>query len=897
MMGALREVWRRIRSLRGRQELESGLEDEIRFHVDQQTEKNRRAGMPSDEARRQALIRFGGVERAREQTRDEFRAATLENLARDFRFGWRALLRAPGFTAVVVLTLALGIGATTAMFTVVDGVLLRPLPYPDQERLIEIVHEVPSIGIEQYYASPAIYFGYRDHNRTFDAVGHWDWDSSPVTVTGGGEPESVPSLEMTHEVLQILGATPILGRGFSEADDRPGSAPTAIISHGYWQRRFGGTNPIGRTLTVEGVPRQIIGVLPQSFRFFDYDADIYYLLQHVRADARFPGSDGRAIARLKNGVTLEEANADVARMIPLLWDEFNGNANANGQRTEFRPKLRRLKDTVVGDLGETLWILMGTIALLLLIACANVANLVLVRTHARRAELVLRSALGAGWAAVARIVLTESALVGLLGGVAGVIVAYLTLPLLLSLGAGDLPQIMAISLGRTALLVAAGLAVITTLLVAAAPVVQLVVRGPRHADALRGRAIGDGPEGQRTRQLLVVAQVAIALILLVGSGLMIRTFYELRQVDPGFGAPEGVQTFQVTLPQTGTLAGEAGAANRARLLRTQQSMVERLSAIAGVESAGLVSFNDGLPLDGDGRTFSIVPYLDGRQAADGLARLWEMQSVSPGFFEAMQTTIVAGRSFDWNDVVNQRPVMLVSENLARAEWGSASAAVGRRISPRPDDPGAEVVGVVKDVHHNGVNHPAPLTFVTPARATPTASFVVRSARAGRADFVRDLQRAVWSVSGDVSLARVQTLGDMYRRTMARASMTLLLLGITAGLALVLGVIGIYGVVSYAVSQRRREIGVRMALGASKRDVLRMFVRRALVLVGIGVAVGLGAAAALTRLMASQLFGVSPLDPPTHLAVVLSLVTAAGLASYLSAQRGTGANPLEVLRSE
>ncbi|MGH7555568.1 MAG: ABC transporter permease, partial [Longimicrobiales bacterium] len=701
-MGALAEMWRRLRSLAGRRALEDRLEHEIRFHVEQQTEKNRRAGMAPGEARRQALIRFGGVEHARERTRDEFRAALLENLARDLRFGGRTLLRAPSFTIAAVLTLALGIGATTAMFSVVNSVLLRPLPYADQDRLVEIVHQVPSLGIEQWYASPAIYFGYRDHNRTFEAIGHWDWDGSPATVTGVGEPESVPSLQVTHEVLPILGATPIIGRGFTEADDRPGAAPTVLISHGYWQRRFGGANPVGQVLTVEGVPRQIIGVLPQSFRFFLDDAQIFYPLQHVRASARFPSGDGRAIARLKPGVTLEAANADVARMIPLLWEEFNSGTQTS--RTEFIPRLRPLKQTVVGNLGETLWILMGTIGLLLLIACANVANLMLVRTQSRRAELVVRSALGAGSTAIARVVVAESLLVGMAGGIAGVAALYFSLPLVLSLGADDLPQIMTVTIDATVLVAAVAIAVIATLLFASVPVVQLLVRGPRHADALRsGRSIGEGREGHHTRQLLVVAQVAIALVLLVGSGLMIRTFLKLRQVDPGFRTPSEVQTFQLTIPRTGPLAGADGTANRERLFRTQQAIVERLSAVAGVESAAFASGNDGLPLDGDGRQFNVLPYIDGRPAADGITRTWEVQNVSPEFFETMHTTIVAGRSFEWNDLFNQRQVILVSENLARRQFGSAQAAIGRRIGPNPTDPGAEIVGVIQDVHHNGLN--------------------------------------------------------------------------------------------------------------------------------------------------------------------------------------------------
>ncbi|MBI4476577.1 MAG: ABC transporter permease, partial [Acidobacteria bacterium] len=299
MMRRLVEAWQRVRSLRRRSELDRGLDEEIRFHIERQTEKNLRAGMAPDEAHRQALIKFGGVERARQSTREEFRFGSMEDFLRDLRHGGRALLRAPGFTIVATLTLALGIGATTAMFSVVNGILLRPLPYPAQDRLVELVHEAPGAGIDELLASPAVYFGYRDHSETFESVGLWDWDRSPVTVTGAGEPETVQSVEVTHEVLAILGATPILGRGFTEGDDLPGSAPTAIISYVYWQRRFGRADPLAATLVVNGVPRQVIGVLPQWFRFFDYPADIFYPRQPVRANASFPAGDGRGIARLK----------------------------------------------------------------------------------------------------------------------------------------------------------------------------------------------------------------------------------------------------------------------------------------------------------------------------------------------------------------------------------------------------------------------------------------------------------------------------------------------------------------------------------------------------------------------------------------------------------------------
>ena len=299
-MGRLIEGWRRLRSLPRRDELETGLDEEVRFHIDCQTEKNLRAGMARDEARRRALIQFGGLDGAKERTRDEFRAASVEDFLRDLRYGGRALLRAPGFTTVATLTLALGIGATTAMFSVVTG-SVRPLPYPEQDRLVELVHSMASGRI---LASPAVYFGYRDHSRTFESVGLWDWDASPVTVTGAGEPESVRSVEVTHEVLGMLGATPARGRSFRSSDDVPGATPTAVISHAYWQRRFEGADPIGRTLVVDGVARELVGVLPDSFRFFDYPADIFYPMQLVRSEAGFPQGDGRGLARLKPGITL-----------------------------------------------------------------------------------------------------------------------------------------------------------------------------------------------------------------------------------------------------------------------------------------------------------------------------------------------------------------------------------------------------------------------------------------------------------------------------------------------------------------------------------------------------------------------------------------------------------------
>lgn len=888
-MEALRRRWRQWF---GRRALDQGLDEEIRFHLEHQIDKNLRVGMAPAEARRQAMIAFGALERAKADTRDEFRGARLEQVIRELRHASRALVRAPVYTVVVVLVLALGIGATTAMFSVVNGVLLRSLPYPDGERLVELLHEAPGLGIDEIAASPAVYFGYRDHSRVFDAVGLWDWDSSPVSVATPDRPEAVRSVEVTQEVLRMLGAEPVQGRLFGPADDAPGAVATVVVSHAYWQRRFGGGDLVGRSLVVDGMPREVIGVLSPGFRFFDYPAEIFYPLQPVRSEAVFPSGDGRGLARLKPGVTLEQANADVARMIPILDAEFPGSLDADWQ---FAPRLTWLRDAVVGDVGATLWLLMGTIGLLLLIACANVANLTLLRCETRRRELAVRAALGAGRGVIVRVVLTESVLLGIAGGAIGLTLAHVCLPWLLSLGADDLPAVLAVSIDPVVVLATVALTVMVILGVGLAPVVHGGLRKLQLAPALRGghRSVAGGRATSRVRQTLVVAQVALTLVLLVGSGLMLRTFQGLRQVDPGFRDVETVQTFQLTIPDQAVPGAAASGSDSDPRLRMHRQIVDRLRAIPGVVAVGLSSFNDGLPLDGDGKSTAV--YVEGRSVPEGPVALKEVQFVSPGFFETLRTPLLAGRSFEWRDIDQQRPVALVSENLARSTWGSADAALGQRLGVAPAPPWSEVVGVVADVRHDGVSRPAPEVVVFPPVASDVASFVVRSDRVGTAALLDDLQGAVSAVTPGVALANVQTLGGAYERSLLRTTTTLQLLAVAGVMALLLGVVGIYGLVGYAVSEQRHEIGIRMALGAGRGSVHAMFVSRALALAVAGVLAGALAAAGLSRFLASQLYGVSPLDPVTYLGVAGLLLGAAGLASYLSARRGAAVDPVSALR--
>jgi predicted permease len=791
--------------------------------------------------------------------------------------------------------LALAIGATVVAFAIVDSVLLKPLPYANPSALVDVVHEAPAAGLDDIGGSPAVYFTYREHNESFTAIGLWDSDASPATVTGDGEPETVTTLEVTHDVLPILGTAPLLGRAFTPADDEPGSAPTAILSHGYWQRRYGGADVLGRALTVNGVAREVVGVLPQGFRFFDYDADVLYPMQPQRAGAEFGSFDSRAIARLRDGVTLEQANADVRRMIPILEAEFPA-ARPTFTRATFAPKLRSLKDTVVRSLDDTLWILFGTTGILLLAACASVVNLMLLRNESRRHEVAIRAALGATATRIGSAIAGEGVLLALAASALGLALAASVLPFVLRESADVLPGIMAVGIDGRAMLLTFAIAVVVGLGLSVAPAFRLlrasVVRGLHRGAG----SISLGPDRHRARHALVVTQVALAMLLLIGSGLMWRTFDALRDVPPGFSDPGTIQTFQLTLPSRGSAAADA-----ASTVTAYRAILEQLRSVNGVRSAALAAFGDGLPLDGDGRGAGVEIEL--RERPPGATPVRQLELVSPGFFETLGTSLIAGRLFDEGDVTESRPVVVVSENMAVEEWGSPAAALGKRVRVIPPAPWMEVVGVVQNLHHDGMDRPAPGTVAIPLQldgalsTPPTATFVVRSDRVGVPGFVRELEQAVWSAQPAVSLLQVQTLGDLYRRSLARTSLSLQLLGTLATLALLLGLVGVYGAISYAVAERRREIGIRRALGAPEAALRRRFLKQALVLAGSGAIVGVAAAAALSQGLRSQLYGVSSLDPLTYAVVAAVLMAAAVLASYVPARRAAAVDPMEVLRTD
>jgi predicted permease len=813
----------------------------------------------------------------------------------------RRLGRAPLFTVITLVTLAVGVGANTVIFSVLEGVLLKPLPYPHPEQLIGVWHTAPGVGITDLNMSPSIYMVDREQNTTFQDIGAYDADS--LSVTGAGEPEQVRGLDVTDGTLPLLGVKPVLGRLFTREDDSPGSPETVILSYGYWHQKFGGASSVvGHSITVDGKPREIIGVLPQGFHFLDYeDASLIVPFKWDRNKIKLGNFSYEALARLKPGVTMTQASADVARMLPIANRTFpapDGFSVKLFEKAQFAPNLRPLKQDVVGDVGKVLWVLMGSIAMVLLIACANVANLLLVRVEGRRQELAIRAALGAGWGRIAAELLFESVVLGLLGSALGLALAYAALRVLVAMAPTGLPRIHEIGIDVPVLLFTLAIALFSSLLFGVIPIFKYA--GAHLNTGLRegGRALSQSRQQHRARNVLVVVQVALALVLLIGSGLMIRTFRALMHTPPGFVGPDAVQTFRFYIPDT-----EIPDSQAERVVRMEQDILNKLGALPGVSS---VSFSSAIPMDGYNSNDPV--FAEDRTYAEGeLPPIRRFKFVSPGFLATIGAPLVAGRDITWEDTYQKIPVALISENFAREYWHDARNALGKRIRVGSTDDWREIVGVVANIHDNGVDMPASSSVYWPLMMNRFEgqkeelhrgiAFVIRSPRAGSESFLNEVRQTVWSVDPNVPLANAHTLGYFYTRSMARTSFTLVMLGVAGGMALLLGIVGIYGVIAYSVSQRTREIGIRMALGAQRQTLTGMFVRQGLVLTGVGVLCGLVAAFASLRLMSSLLFKVSAVDPITYGAMTLGVVAVAYLACYLPSRRAATVDPLEALRAE
>jgi predicted permease len=885
------EVRARLSPLRLSPAREAEIVDELSQHLEDRFRDSIAGGASPEEATRMALADFrsGNVlaqhmarlkqaNTAAPTTLGTPTGSVLNGLWQDLRHAARIFWKQPAFAATAVLTLALGIGATTAIFSVVYGVLLKPLPFPEAERLVSLKQYAP-YGAGRNHGR-ATYLTYRENQQAFEEIGAWD--PVAVSVTGAGDPERLEALMVSSSTLPLLRVQPIVGRAFTTEDDTPDSPLRVLLAYGYWQRRFGGANTVvGQRLVIDGSPAEVIGVLPSSFRFLRTHPDVVLPMPLDVAAPRFISFGFQALARLKPGVTLAQGNAEVARLISLLPPMF--------ARLELRPDVRPLADDVIGNVGDILWILLAAVGVVLLIACGNAANLFLIRAEVRQQELAMRAALGASRGRLSRALLSESVLLGVAGGVLGVGLAQAAIGVLRWMAPTQLPRLEDIGINAAVLVFTVAVSMMSGLFSGLFAVAKF---GKPGTTALKegGRGASDTPGRHRTRNTLVVAQVGLALTLLAVSGLMIRTFVAMRQVDPGFTRPQEVQTFVVAIPP-GVISDDEQAA------RIHQRVAEQLAQIAGVTSVGLSS---SITMDGENNTNPIE--IQGFPHANGtVPPLRRFKSLGPGYFETMGNHMVAGRSVTWGDILEQKAVVVISEPLAREYWSHTADAIGKYIRSYPGAPWREIIGVVGPERDDGLNHPSTSMVYWPILNETyrwrTMAYAVRSPRVGTEGFLRELERGVWSVNPTLPLADIQTLADIEANSMAQTSFTLVMLAIAASVALLIATVGIYGAIAYTAAQRTREVGVRMALGAQTRDVRRMFVRYGLSLTAIGIVVGVAASMGLTRVMSSFLFGVDPTDPITYLAASAALAAVAVVAAYIPARRAASTDPIVALRAE
>jgi predicted permease len=891
--------------MKRRERMLQDLDQEIRDHIEMATQDNIDRGMSPEEARHAAVRKFGNLTLPKEDSREVWSLVWLEQLLQDMRFALRMLCKSTGFSAIAILTLAIGIGGNAAVFSVVNSVLLKPLNYPKAEELVSLHQTAPgAAGLADFenglLLSPSMYVTYAEQNRTFQSMGVWI--TGTANVTGLEEPEQVRTVEVSDGVLQALGTPPGVGRWFSAVDQIPRGPERVMLSYGYWQRRFGGDRAaIGRTIIVDSRPREIVGVMPKGFQFVDADFDVVRPLAFDRGKLILAGFGFHGIARLKPGATIAEADLDLARMLSIWMDSWSNGPGSNSHIYEtwkITPMIRPLKQEVIGTVGELLWVVMATIGVVMLIACANVANLMLVRVEARQQELAVRAALGGAWTRIVRGLLVESVMLGIIGGAIGVALAYAGVRFLVTIGPANLPRLDEIAIDAWTLGFTLALSVLSGLLFGLLPALKYA--GPRTSVALRGpgRAISASLERHRARNLLVVGQVAMALVLLVSAGLMIRTFEALRTVEPGFTDAQHLQLMRISIPDSLIQEPE-------RVTRIQNAILDKLATIPGMKSAGFASE---MPMEGFDSAWDQIFAGDKVYEDNSIPPLRLYKYISPGFLQTAGTRLVAGREMTWSEIYGLQPVVMVSENFAREMWDTPSAAIGKRLREVPMQPWHEVVGVIQDVREKGVQEKAPEIIYWPSlmknpfgpgptQVARTVTFAIRSERAGTESFLNEVRAAVWSVNSEMPLASVQTMQEVYGKSLARTSFTLVMLGIAGAIALTLGIIGIYGVISYIVSQRQREIGIRLAFGAQGRDVLQMVLRQGAKLALVGVGIGMCAAFGLTRLMRNLLFGVTAYDPVTFAAVTVLLVFVALLACYIPARRSTKVDPMVALRYE
>jgi predicted permease len=874
--------WSRFRRLFG-PEPRADVDAELAFHLEMRTRELINEGVPPERARALALRRFGDYDSPRQECvaiseRREHRMARIEyltELRQDASYAWRMLRRTPGFTLVALTTLALGIGANSAIFSVVRAVLLAPLPYRDAPRLYRVTTLYPD-GTA-YPLSPPDFMSVREQTRALDQVEAFS--GGVYTMLGAGEPREVRGTSVSDRLFDFLGLQLALGRGLLPGDNQPGHDGVAVLDYGFWQRQFGGDPQVlGRTVRIAGSPVEIVGVLARGTRMLD-DADIYTPLRYNDTYSATTAKGRRGeyltvIGHAKPGIALAEVDNDLRRIGRQLQAAFR----ATNDTLTFNAT--PLTEVVVGDVRTPLLLLLGAVGFVLLVACANVANLLLARASARQAELAVRSALGAGRVRLLRQLLTEAVVLGTAGGILGLAIAFAATRALLAAQPANIPRLEDVTVNSAVVIFTFAIAIATSLGFGILPAFQFTGAGMRSALRETTRA-ATSMGGQRMRSALVVVEIALAVVLLVGAGLLIRSFVELTRVDPGFRAEQAL-SFRVVLQ------GDRYKEDQPTRIRVAE-FEERLRNLPGVTLVGATSV---LPFSGRGAMVGFAvegapPPPPNVNAEIALA------STTPDYLRAIGATLRQGRQFTAADGTGAPLVAVVNEAAVR-RWFAGENPIGRRLNT--NGVSREVVGVVADVVQRSAAEPvAPMVFVPFAQRTIRSVKMVVRANSDLSGLTPAIRAEIRALDPDLAIADITPMAQLVTRSLRGARFYTSLLAVFAAVGLALATIGVFGVMSYAVTQRRREISIRLALGALPGDVLRMIVSRALLLSAIGVAVGLAAAVALGRFIQGQLFGVTLIDPVTFSAVPLVLAASAGLASFVPARRATKLDPANALR--
>ncbi|HEX8457752.1 MAG TPA: ABC transporter permease [Pyrinomonadaceae bacterium] len=812
----------------------------------------------------------------------------MNTLWQDLRYGFRSLLKSKGFTFIAVLALGLGIGANSAIFSVVNSVLLRPLPFERPEELVAVQgrnERDGSLFTEHSYPN---YVDLRDQSRSFAYVAAYS--PSTAFITGGDEPERVRGIIASADLFPMLGVEPALGRVYTREEDKPGVQRTIVLSYGLWQRRFGGDPKIvGQQIPLGSAQALVLGVMPQGFKYPLGGSDNYDFWMPLANVASQSELTGRGLvflpiaARLKTGVPLEQAQAEANTIAARLAMQYPETNTGQGYA------LKALHENLVGDLRPALLVLLAAVGCVLLIACANVANLLLARAAARHKEISIRTALGASRWRIVRQLLTESLLLAVLGGALGLLIAMWGIDLLLAATPADLPRLNEITLDGRVVAFNAAMTLLTGIVFGLAPALQASKTDLNEAlkDGGRGMSEGGGRRS-RLRNALVVAEVAISLVLLVGAGLLVQSFMRLLNVTPGFN-PERVMTLDLVV-------GRKKYPDSAQQVAFLQNLLQRTAALPGVEAVGLVN---PLPLNGNFDAYSFgfpgrAPFAHGEEPSA------DRRIISPDYFRAMNINVQRGRAFSERDARDAPPVCIINETFARRHFAGTDP-LGQRIefTDTEDAPPREVVGVVADVRHAGLDAPAGLEYYVPysQAASGRLTLVARTASPDPASIMPALRGLIRELDKDMPLWNVRTMNTLMSESVARRRFNMLLLGLFALVALLLASLGIYGVMSYTVTQRTHEIGIRLALGAQPPDVLRMVLKQGMLLAAIGVALGLVCSLVLTRSMSSLLYGVSATDPLTFGLITVLLVVVAFAANYIPARRATRVDPMTALRYE